>query len=76
MDQTTAEKMRQMLAKIERLESEKQELSDDINEVYGEAKAFGLDVPVLRRLVQNRRKDPEKLSEFEALLDLYESAVT
>jgi len=75
IDSTTAEKMRQFVARIERLEAEKQELADDIKSVYDEVKTFGLDKAVLKKLIDNRKKDPAKLDEFEAMLDIYESAV-
>jgi len=75
IDQTTAEKLRQLVARIERLEAEKKELSEDISSVYEEAKSFGLDKPVIRKMIDNRKKDPAKLDEFNALLDLYEAAI-
>lgn len=42
VDETTREKLRQTVAKIERLEEEKQEVAEQIKEVYAEAKAVGL----------------------------------
>jgi uncharacterized protein (UPF0335 family) len=60
--------------RIERLEEEKRALAADIKDVYGEAKAAALDAGVLRALVAKRRKDPEKLSELQTALALYETA--
>jgi len=39
----TREKLKQFIARIERLELEKTELAADIREVYAEAKTFGFD---------------------------------
>lgn len=41
IDETTREKLRQTVAKIERLEEEKKEVAEQIKEVYAEAKAIG-----------------------------------
>jgi len=42
MGQATREKLRQFIARIERLEGEKAELASDIRDVYAEMKTFGL----------------------------------
>ena len=36
-----------------------------------EAAAYGYDAKILRRVIVLRKKDPEKLSEEEAVLNLY-----
>ena len=46
LGQATREKLRQFVARIERLEAEKAELATDIREVYAEVKTFGLDTKV------------------------------
>ena len=71
----TKEKLRQFVARIERLEGEKAECAADIREVYAEVKAFGFDTKVLRKVVSRRKKDSSELAEEEALLELYEGAV-
>lgn len=75
MGQATREKLRQFVARIERLEGEKAELAADITDVYAEMKTFGLDTKVMRRLIADRKKDANEKAEFEALLDLYFEAV-
>ena len=67
--------LRALVERIERLEEEIAALNGDKSEVYKEAKGSGYDVKVLRKLIADRRKDPSTLNEFEALYDLYASAI-
>lgn len=60
-----------IIERIERLEEEKKEVTEQIKEVYAEAKGNGFDVKTLRKIVALRRKDPEERNEEEAMLDLY-----
>lgn len=63
------------LDRIERLEEEKKGLSDDIKDIYAEAKGVGFDVKTLRKLVRLRKMEAEKRREEEELLELYKSAI-
>ncbi len=74
LGQATREKLRQFVARIERLEAEKAELATDIREVYAEVKTFGLDTKVMRKLVALRKQDANERAELEALLDIYQEA--
>ncbi len=65
------EKLRQFVARIERLEEEKASLAADIKEVYAEAKSFAFDTKVLRKVISIRKQDRNEREEQEALLDLY-----
>lgn len=67
----TREKLKQFIARIERLEAEKTELAADIREVYAEAKTFGFDTKVVRKVVGLRKLDANERAEQEALLDMY-----
>ncbi len=75
MGQATREKLRQFIARIERLEAEKAELAADIREVYAEVKTFGFDNKVLRKVVSLRKLEAHERAEQEALLDMYMEAV-
>ena len=66
-----ADQLRLFIERIERLEEEKKALSDDIKDVYAEAKANGYDTKVLRTVVRLRKQDRAEREEHEALLDLY-----
>lgn len=63
--------LRSILERVERLEAEKAEVAEQVKEVYSEAKGNGFDVKVLRKLVSLRKKDPAKLREENAILELY-----
>ena len=70
-----ADQLRGYVSRVERLEGEITDLNSDKKEVYGEAKACGLDVPTLKTVIQRRRKDKADLQEGDALLELYERVV-
>lgn len=69
------DQLRAFVERIEHLEEEKQGLSNDIKDVYAEAKMSGFDVKVLRQIIRLRRQEPEEREEQEALLDLYLQAL-
>lgn len=65
------DQLRSFVERIERLTEEKDGISDDIKEVYGEAKSMGYDTKVLRKVVALRKQDMNERMEFEAILDTY-----
>ena len=67
--------LRAFIERIERLEEEKKALSDDIKDVYAEAKGNGFDVKIMRRIVALRKQDADKRREEEEILDLYMHAL-
>ena len=67
----TAEKLIQFVQRIERLESDKSEISADIRELMSEVRAFGFDTKIVRKLIKIRSQDPNEIAEEEMLLDLY-----
>jgi uncharacterized protein (UPF0335 family) len=70
-----ADRLKQIVARIERLEEEKKALADDIKEVYAEAKGAGFDTKILRQVIRLRKMDKAEFQEQEALLELYLQAV-
>lgn len=71
IDETTREKLRQTVAKIERLEEEKKEVAEQIKEVYAEAKAIGFDTKALRQVIRLRKIDKAERDEQEMVLETY-----
>ena len=65
------DQLRAFVERIERLEEEKKAITDDIKEVYGEAKAMGFDTKALRTVISIRRQDQNERMEQEAVLDTY-----
>ena len=69
------DQLRACVERIERLEEEKKAISDDIKEVYAEAKGNGFDTKVLRQIIRIRKQDKQERMEQEAILDLYMHAL-
>lgn len=67
--------LRSFIERIEKLEEEKRAISDDIKDVYGEAKGTGFDAKVMRKIVSLRRQDKSKRQEEAEILDLYLNAL-
>lgn len=71
IDETTREKLRQTVAKIERLEEEKREIAETIKEVYAEAKAVGFDTKALRQVIRLRKIERAEREEQDMILETY-----
>ncbi len=63
--------LKAFVERIERLEEEKKALSDDLRDVYAEAKATGFDVKALRTIIRMRKEDNDERKEHEAILETY-----
>jgi uncharacterized protein (UPF0335 family) len=72
---TTKDKLKQIVARIERLNEEKAGIAADIKEVYGEAKATGFDAKALRKVIALRKLDRTERAEQEQMIDLYLAAL-
>src|ERR1700761_2607581 len=69
------DQLKAIIERIERLEEEKKQTSDDIREVYAEAKGNGYDVKALRTIVRMRKQDANERAEQESLLEMYMQAL-
>lgn len=69
------EELRVYIERIERLEEEKTGLSQDIRDLYLEAKGNGFDPKVMKEIIKLRKKDPEEVDEEDAILHLYKQAL-
>lgn len=68
-------RLKSFVERIERLESEKKSLGEDIKDVYAELKSAGYEPKITKRLVSERRKELQKRKEDAELLSLYASAI-
>jgi uncharacterized protein (UPF0335 family) len=75
MNPQTAQQLKSIVERIERLEEEKRALAADIKEVYAEAKGNGFDAKIIRKVVSLRRQETAERVEQEQLIDLYLAAV-
>ncbi len=69
------DQLRAFVERVERLEEEKKTISDDIRDVYAEAKAVGYDVKALRTIVRLRKQDADERKEYETVLETYMHAL-
>lgn len=74
-DSISAEQLRLLIERIERLEEEKKGISDDIKDVYAEAKSTGFDAKTIRTIVRLRKMEKHQLDEQDALLETYRNAL-
>ncbi|MDE0941722.1 MAG: DUF2312 domain-containing protein [Alphaproteobacteria bacterium] len=70
-----ADRLRQFIERVERLEEEKTALSADVREVYSEAKSVGFDPKIMRAIVKLRKMNDADQQEMEALIDTYKHAL-
>ncbi len=69
------EQLQSIVERIERLSEEKQAITDDIKDVYAEAKGNGFDTKALRQIIKIRKQDRAEREEMEAIVTLYEQAL-
>lgn len=75
MAETTDDRLRLLIERVERLEEEKKGIADDIKDVYAEAKAVGYDTKIMREIVRLRKMKPDDRREMEAILETYKIAL-
>ena len=66
-----SDKLKQIISKIEHIEKERQEISDQLKDTYNEAKALGFDVKIIKHVLKLKQKDKDMLAEEDNLIDLY-----
>ena len=69
------DQLKAIIERVERLEEEKKTISDDIRDVYAEAKGNGFDVKALRTIVRLRKQDANERQEQETILVTYMQAL-
>lgn len=74
-DNVSADQLRLLIERVERLEEEKQGIADDIKDVYAEAKATGFDVKGMRQILRLRKMEKHQREEAEAILETYKAAL-
>lgn len=75
MTQLSAEHLRQFIERIERLAKEKEDIAEDIKEVFHEAKGNGFEPKIMREILKLRKKEANELQEEEYLIDVYRRAL-
>ena len=70
-----ADRLQNIVTRIERLEEERKLLQADIKDIFTEAKSAGFDTKVLRMLIASRKKDQGEWEEQQAMLETYMRAL-
>lgn len=70
-DNISAEQLRLLVERVERLIEERKGLNDDIKDVFAEAKSTGFDVPTMKWAIRERAVERQKRQEQEALRETY-----
>jgi uncharacterized protein (UPF0335 family) len=71
----TADELRQFVERYEQLESEANDIKEQMKEVLAEAKGRGYDTKILRLAMKRRKRSRDELAEEEAILEMYETAI-
>lgn len=71
----TADELRLLIERAERLEEEKKGITDDIKDVFAEGKSRGYDPKAMKRIMQIRRMKREEYQEEEAIVEVYMKAL-
>lgn len=71
----SADRLRSIIERVERLEEERKALAGDIKDIWSEAKSAGFDVKVIRQIIRIRAQEPAEVEEQETLLDVYRRAL-
>lgn len=67
--------LKNIVERIETLQTDKKAIADDITDLYKEAKGNGLDVKTIREVIKLRKLDQAKREEQEHLRDVYLQAL-
>lgn len=65
------DQLRSIVERVEKLEEEKKAISDDIKDVFAEAKVIGFDVKALRTIIRLRKMETSERQEQDAILETY-----
>lgn len=69
------DQLKAIIERVERMEEEKKTISDDIRDIYSEAKGNGFDVKALRTIIRMRKQDEADRKEQDAILETYMHAL-
>ena len=73
--QVAADELRLLIERAERLEEEKKGISDDIKDVFAEAKGRGYDPKAMKQIMSIRKKKREEYQEEQSILEVYMQAL-
>ncbi len=71
----TPDKLQNIVERVERLEEERQAISEDIRTVYSEARGMGFEVKIIRQIIKLRKMDKGDLAVTDEIIALYREAL-
>ena len=74
-EQFARDQLKAIIERIERLHEERKSLSDDVRDVYLEAKGNGFDVKAIKTIIRIRAQDPGEAREQDAIVATYMAAL-
>jgi len=69
------DQLKSIIARVEKLEEEKKGISDDIKDIFAEAKGNGFSVKAIRDIIKIRKQEPAEREEAENVRDIYMHAL-
>jgi len=69
------EELGRFVSRIERLQGERDTITEDLSQVYAEARDAGFSVPILREIVREKRMEDDARNSRYALLEAYRGAL-
>lgn len=72
MEETSVDRLRGIITRVEELETERKEITDDIKAVMQTAKSDGFDLDAIREVLKRRRRDRGEVDAIDSLVSLYE----
>nr|DAO43448.1 MAG TPA: UPF0335 protein [Caudoviricetes sp.] len=71
----SADRLRSLIERVERLEEEQKALASDIRDIFAEAKGAGFDVKIMKEIIKLRKMNAADRDEKEFLLEAYRKAL-
>ena len=69
------DRLKALVERIERLETEKTAIQEDVKEVYKEVAGVGFEPKIVKKMIALRKMEKEKRLEEQELLEMYETAI-
>ena len=74
-EEVASERLRLLIERIENRNEEKQNILDDIKDIYIEAKSAGFDTKAMKQIIRLRKKEKAERDAEEAMIELYKDAL-
>jgi uncharacterized protein (UPF0335 family) len=71
----TSSELKSFVERFETLDLQKKEIIESQKDIMTEASSRGYDTRILRKIILLRKKDPQLVSEEEAVMELYKGAL-